>query len=71
LDSAVRERIEHNLKYKDDTIFENLDIFRDLTAEVKKVTGKKDNFNAKSLLSTKPEDIPISDDEASVSIIEE
>jgi hypothetical protein len=63
-------RIEHNLKYKDESIFQNMDIFRDLTTEVKKVTGKKDNFNAKSLLSTKPEDIPVSDDD-SIGIMEE
>ena len=30
LDSIMRERIEHNLKYNDDTIFENISIFRDL-----------------------------------------
>jgi hypothetical protein len=66
LDSDVRERIEHNLKYKDDTIFENLEIFRDLNPTVQKVSGKKDNFNAKSLLATKPEDIPISDDEEGI-----
>ena len=27
LDSSIRERIEHNLKYNDDTIFDNLEIF--------------------------------------------
>ena len=30
LDSIDRERIEHNLKYNDDTIFDNISIFRDL-----------------------------------------
>lgn len=30
LDSDDRERIEHNLKYNDDTIFDNISIFRDL-----------------------------------------
>jgi hypothetical protein len=30
LDSSMRERIEHNLKYNDDTIFDNISIFRDL-----------------------------------------
>lgn len=30
LDSQDRERIEHNLKYNDDTIFDNISIFRDL-----------------------------------------
>ena len=26
LDFSIRERIEHNLKYNDDTIFDNLEI---------------------------------------------
>lgn len=26
----MKERIEHNLKYNDDTIFDNISIFRDL-----------------------------------------
>lgn len=26
----MRERIEHNLKYNDDTIFDNISIFRDV-----------------------------------------
>ena len=26
----MRERIEHNLKYNDDTIFDNISIFREL-----------------------------------------
>ncbi len=30
LDSDDRERIEHNLKYNDDTIFDNISIFRDV-----------------------------------------
>ena len=30
LDSDTRERIEHNLKYNDDTIFDNISIFRDV-----------------------------------------
>ena len=30
LDSDMKERIEHNLKYNDDTIFDNISIFRDL-----------------------------------------
>lgn len=30
LDSSMRERIEHNLKYNDDTIFDNISIFQDL-----------------------------------------
>lgn len=32
LDSDMRERIEHNLKYNDDTIFENISIFRDVNS---------------------------------------
>ena len=27
LNESIRERIEHNLKYNDDTIFDNLEIF--------------------------------------------
>ena len=30
MDSEIRERIEHNLKYNDDTIFDNISIFRDV-----------------------------------------
>lgn len=30
IDSDTRERIEHNLKYNDDTIFDNISIFRDV-----------------------------------------
>jgi hypothetical protein len=32
LDSDMRERIEHNLKYNDDTIFDNISIFRDVNS---------------------------------------
>ena len=32
LDSETRERIEHNLKYNDDTIFDNISIFRDVNS---------------------------------------
>jgi len=39
-----------------------MEIFRDFTIEPKKVSGKKDTFNAKSLLSQKIEEI-ISDEE--------
>ena len=60
----MRERIEHNLKYKDETIFDNISIFKDFEESNNKVTGKKDKFNARSLLSQKIEDI-ISDDEDS------
>ena len=28
LDSDIRERMHHNMQYKDDTLFENIDIFR-------------------------------------------
>jgi hypothetical protein len=47
LDSSMRERIEHNLKYNDDTIFEGISIFQDLntsgsqTVHVKKVREKE------------------------------
>jgi hypothetical protein len=30
LDVSMRERIEHNLKYNDDTIFDGISIFQDL-----------------------------------------
>jgi len=39
-----------------------MDIFRDFAAEPRKVSNKKDTFNAKSLLSQKIEEI-ISEDE--------
>jgi hypothetical protein len=47
LDSETRERIEHNLKYNDDTIFDNISIFRDLNNSgivllPKKLEDKKD-----------------------------
>lgn len=63
LNESIRERIEHNLKYNDDTIFDNLEIFADVGETNKKVEGAKDKFNAKSLLSTPIDEIPVSDDE--------
>jgi hypothetical protein len=57
LDRDVRDRIEHNLKYKDETIFENISIFKDLDESNNKVSGRKDKFDARSLLSQKIEDI--------------
>jgi hypothetical protein len=56
LNSSIRERVEHNLKYNDDTIFANLDIFKDCDQH-QKVHGKKDKFNASTLLSVKFEDL--------------
>jgi hypothetical protein len=46
LDSSMRERIEHNLKYNDDTIFDGISIFQDLnssgfTLHAKKVAEKE------------------------------
>lgn len=45
LDSSMRERIEHNLKYNDDTIFDGISIFQDLnsslTFHTKKVAEKE------------------------------
>lgn len=32
LDIETRERIEHNLMYNDETIFENMSIFREISA---------------------------------------
>ena len=49
------------MKYNDDTIFANLDIFKDCE-KLQKVHGKKDKYDAKSLLSVKFEDL-VSDDE--------
>ncbi len=53
LNSSIKERVEHNLKYNDDTIFANLDIFKDIGEVDQKVHGKKDKFNASSLLAVK------------------
>ena len=63
LNESIRERIEHNLKYNDDTIFDNLEIFQDIGETNNKVHGSKDKFNAKSLLSTPIDEIPVSDEE--------
>ena len=63
LDDLIRERIEHNLKYNDDTIFENLDIFQNIGETNNKVHGSKDKFNAKKLLGTP---IEVSEDEENV-----
>jgi hypothetical protein len=45
LDSSMRERIEHNLKYNDDTIFDGISIFQDLNSSgvvhTKKVAEKE------------------------------
>ena len=30
LDDAMKERMEHNLRYNDDTIFDNISIFKDV-----------------------------------------
>jgi hypothetical protein len=52
LDSSMRERIEHNLKYNDDTIFDNISIFRDLNGSgivhPKKV-AEKERYPKKAL----------------------
>jgi hypothetical protein len=45
LDSDDRERIEHNLKYNDDTIFDNISIFRDVNNSGivhRRISDKKD-----------------------------
>ena len=63
LNESIRERIEHNLKYNDDAIFDGLDIFADVGETNKKVEGAKDKFNAKSLLGTPIWEIQVSDDE--------
>lgn len=63
LDFSIRERIEHNLKYNDDTIFDNLEIFQDIGETNNKVHGSKDKFNARKLLGTPIDEIPVSDEE--------
>lgn len=45
------------MKYNDDTIFANLDIFKDIGEVNNKIHGKKDRINAASLLSVKFEDL--------------
>jgi hypothetical protein len=65
LNNSILERVEHNLKYNDDTIFANLDIFKDIGEESQKVHGKKDKFNASSLLAVKFKDLIASEDEES------
>ena len=63
LNESIRERMEHNLKYNDDAIFDGLDIFADVSETNKKVEGAKDKFNAKSMLGTPIWMIQVSDDE--------
>ena len=63
MDSQIRERVEHNLKYNDDTIFDGLTIFQDVGSTSQKVHGSKDKFNAKKLLGTPIDEIPVSEDE--------
>ena len=54
LDGDLRERLQHNLLYKDDTIFEHISFFQDIDKEelvqLQKVTKKKDVFNGRKLL---------------------
>lgn len=66
LDFSIRERIEHNLVYNDDTIFDNMGIFQDLGLTNNKVHGSKDKFNARKLLGTPIDDISVSDEEDEV-----
>ena len=53
----MKDRIQHNNRYKDDTIFDNLDIFKDVPVERKPVSNKKDSFDARNLLAKRFEDI--------------
>jgi hypothetical protein len=59
LDSSMRERIEHNLKYNDDTIFDNISIFRDLNGSgivhPKKV-AEKERYPKRALVIEDSED---------------
>ncbi len=61
LNSSMRERIEHNLKYNDDTIFDGISIFQDLNnsgvVHTKKVAEKERYpFGMKSKLLLEAED---------------
>ena len=60
LDSGMRERIEHNLKYNDDTIFDNMTIFtqgdplNDSTIQSRpKKVREKEKYPAAALLQNK------------------
>lgn len=63
LDLSIQERIEHNLKYNDDTIFDNFTVFADVGNKNQKVIGSKDKFDAKRLLRIPLEEISVSDEE--------
>jgi hypothetical protein len=43
LDCKIKERLEHNTLYKDDTIFDHMSFFKDVDLN-KKVFKKKDVF---------------------------
>lgn len=60
LDSDTRERIEHNLKYNDDTIFDNISIFRDVNNSGQVPNKLVDKEVHPSLLKEK---YPINEDE--------
>ncbi len=55
----MRERIEHNLKYNDDTIFDNISIFRDLNGSgivhPKKV-AEKERYPKRQLIEDEEDD---------------
>ena len=57
----MRERIEHNLKYNDDTIFDGISIFQDLNSSGVVQQPKKVKEKEKY-----PKAMPISDDEDSI-----
>jgi len=60
LDSAMRERIEHNLRYNDDTIFDGMAIFNQddslVLSRPKKVREKEKYPSAAALLQMEAED---------------
>jgi hypothetical protein len=65
IDANLRERLQHNLLYKDDTIFEHITFFQDAhdeVAQASKVTKKKDVFNGRSLLA-KPVEVSSEEDD--------
>ena len=62
MDKELRERVLHNQKYNDDRIFVGT-FFEDVEAVKKEVHGRKDKFNAKSLLSVPFDQIEVSEEE--------
>ena len=49
LDTSIKERLEHNNLYKDETIFSHMSVFNDVDLN-QKIIKKRDVFHARSLL---------------------